>query len=156
MEQSLSANQVPPYTENRPLELTPALSADGKFSGIVQQGVCGETLVFGNLVYLKASDSRWWKTLASAVATSGDVKIGICVLAGNAADTTKILLFGNVRADSLFPSLTISAPVYISATAGLITNTAPTTTDYVIRKIGFGNTADELFFNPSNDYYTHV
>jgi hypothetical protein len=68
----------------------------------------------------------------------------------------EILLFGKIRADALFPSMTVGAPVYLSAaTAGVVTSTAPTgTTDFVVRKVGFANTADELFWNPSNDYIT--
>lgn len=143
--------------ENVTILLDSALSADGKWSGIGEAGgILGETCVFGSLVYFKTSDSRWWKTSASAVATSGGVLVGMCLVAGNAADPTTILFYGKIRADSLFPTLTIGAPVYISATAGEITNTQPSTTDYVIRVIGQGKTADELFFNPSQDYITHT
>lgn len=131
--------------------------ADGAYSGISVAGTAGATLAFGDIVYLAAADSRWELADASAASTSGDVKIGICVLAAAAdGDATIILLYGNVRADTAFPSFTISAPVYISETAGDVTNTAPTTTDSVTRRIGFGNTADELFFCPSNDYITHT
>lgn len=32
----------------------------------------------------------------------------------------------------------------------------PTTTDVVIRTLGFALTADEIYFNPSADFITHV
>jgi len=150
-------NETFTFQENTSLELDAALSADGKYCGITETGVAGAALAFGELVYLAAADSRWEKTDANAAATAGDVKIGICVLAAAGdGSATKILLWGKIRADSLFPTLTISAPVYIGETAGTIVVTQPTTADVVIRKIGFGNTADELFFCPSTDYITHV
>lgn len=142
--------------ENVGIVLDAALSADGKYSGIVEAGTAGAALAFGEICYLQTSDSRWELARGNAASTSAN-KLAICVLAAAAdGDPTLMLLFGKVRADSKFPALTVGAPVYISAaTAGLITSTAPTgTTDFVVRKIGFGNTADELFFQPSNDYIT--
>lgn len=143
--------------ENAGLVIDTALSADGKYSGIIENGTAGAALAFGDLVYLAAADSRWELTDANADATAGAVKLGICVLAaagdGNA---TKVLLWGKVRADTAFPALTISAPVYIGEVAGDIVVTQPSTADVIIRKIGFGNTADELFFCPSNDYIVHT
>ena len=130
--------------------------ADAEYSGIVEDGTAGAALSFGELVYLAVADSRWEKTKADAVATSAG-KLGMCVLAAASdGDPTKILLWGNIRADSQFPSLTVGAQTFIdAATAGVITNTAPSGTEnFVVRVIGFGNTADELFFCPSPDYYT--
>ena len=134
-----------------------SLSADERYSGVTVPGTAGATLAFGDCVYLAAADSRWELTDSSAASTSGDVKIGICVLAAAAdGDPTTILLWGKVRADTAFPAFTISAPVHISETAGDLVVAAPTTTDSVTRRVGFANTADELFFCPSNDYYTHT
>lgn len=142
--------------ETGQIVLDPALSANGKWSGIMEAGTAGAALAFGDLVYLAVADSRWELADASAASTSGLVKIGICVLAAAAdGDPTNILLWGKVRA-AVFPSMTVSAPQYISETAGDITGTQPTTTDAVIRTIGFANTSAELFFCPSSDYMTHV
>lgn len=133
------------------------LSADGAWSGIhAEAGVLGETVSFGQVCYFKAADSRWWLADASSVTTSGDVRVGVCVVAGNAASATTILFVGNIRADTLFPTFTISGPLHISETAGAMTQTAPTTTDSVTRRIGFAHTADAADINVSNDYYTHV
>lgn len=131
--------------------------ADGEFSGISITGTAGATLAFGDLVYLAAADSRWELADASSVTTAGDVKLGICVLAAAAdGDPTEILRFGNIRANAAFPAMTISAPMFVSETAGDITGTKPTTTDSVTRCVGHANTADELEFNPDGFYITHV
>lgn len=138
--------------ENVSILLDAALSADGKWSGICESGVIGDTTVlFGELLYFKAADSRWWRTDADAKATSGPVKLGVCVVAGTAGDTRTIMLKGKINAASLYPALTIGAPVYIGATAGNIQVATPTSG--FVRVVGYANTADELFFNPSNEYY---
>lgn len=146
--------------ENAAIALDPAGSADGKFTGITIAGTAGATLAFGDLIYLDPTDSRW--ELADANAASGadgDARgiLGICVLAAASdGSATTILLNGVVRADTAFPALTINAPVYVSETAGDIVVTKPTTTDVVIRSLGFALTADEIYFNPSSDYITHT
>jgi len=140
--------------------LDPALSADGKYSGIVEGGTAGATLAFGDLCYLDPTDSRWELCDANAAAgADGDSRgrLGICVLAAASdGSATKMLLWGKVRADTAFPAMTVNNPLYVSETAGDITGTQPTTTDVVIRVVGFANTADELFFCPSSDYITHT
>ena len=142
--------------ENIPLTLDAALSADGKWSGICEAGTAGAALAFGDLVYLAVADSRWELTDANAAATSVG-KIGICTLAAAGdGSATQVLLWGKIRADANFPTLTIGAPVYMAETAGDIVVAQPTTADVIIRVIGFANTADELFFCPSNDYITHI
>lgn len=143
--------------ENTSIALDPAGSADGKYSGITVAGTAGTTLVFGDLVYLAAADSRWELADADSVTTSGDVMLGIVVLAAAAdADPTTILLQGIIRADSVFPALTISAQVYASTTTGDIQVAQPSGTDDVIRVLGRALTADEIYFNPSEDYITHI
>lgn len=64
------------------LQLDPALSADGTWSGITETGTAGATLAFGQLCYFQASDSRW--ELADANLSAGyDKKLGICILAAS-------------------------------------------------------------------------
>lgn len=140
--------------------LDPALSADGRYTGIVRAGTAGATLAFGDLVYLDPTDSRWELADANAAAgADGDSRgiLGICVqaAAGDGSATT-ILLNGVVRADAAFPTMTVNNPMYVSETAGDITGTQPVTTDVVIRVVGFALTADELYFNPDSHYITHT
>lgn len=157
---SISSPFSPPgdiqLLENVSILLDAVLSADGKWSGIGVAGTLGETVAFGEIVYFKAADSKWWLADADADSTAGAVRVACCVVAGAADAATTLLLFGKVRADAKFPTMTIGAPVYISTTTGAIQTAQPSGTDDVIRIIGYGNTADELFFNPSNDYMTHT
>lgn len=140
--------------ENYGIALDSALSADGKYSGLVTAGATAG-LTFGTLCYYDVINERWAVADANS-ATTYDKKLGICVLTVSGGNPTKILLLGNVRADAIFPTLTIGAPVYMSEVAGEIVVTQPTTANVCIRKIGFANTDHELYFNPSNDYIVHI
>lgn len=138
--------------EGASIELDAAGSADGAWSGISRVGTAGATLAFGDLIYLDPTDSRWELADAnSASGADGDARgiIGICVLAAASdGSVTRILLQGVVRADAVFPSLTINGPIYVSETAGDITQTSPTTEDNVVRILGAAWTADEIHFAP--------
>lgn len=145
--------------ENTSVALDPAGSADGKYTGITIAAVAGYTQSFGDLVYLDPTDSRWEACDAnSAQGADGDSRgiIGIVVSAGTDGSACIILLQGVIRADAKFPTFTINNPIYVSETAGAVTQTQPSTTDVVIRVVGFGITADEMYFNPSGDYITHT
>jgi hypothetical protein len=74
-----------------------------------------------------------------------------------AGDTsvTKILKYGKVRS-AKFPALTIGSAVYLSDTAGELVVAQPSTTNFAIRKVGEAITAEDLFFNPSEDYIIHI
>lgn len=78
------------------------------------------------------------------------------VVAGTDGTACTILLNGAIRADANFPTFTVNNPIYVSETAGDVTQTQPTTTDVVIRVLGAALTADSMIFNPSYDYITHT
>lgn len=142
--------------ENTSIDLDPAGSADGKYSGVCITGTAGAALAFGDLIYLAAADSRWELADADA-ATTADRMLGMCVLAAGAdGNATKVLLMGQIRADANFPALTIGSAVYVGETAGAIQVAIPTGADAVIRRVGYALTADEIYFNPSMDSQTVV
>jgi len=145
--------------ENAAIVHDNALSADGKYTGEIINGTAGATLAFGDLVYLDPTDSRWELADANVItAADGDCRgiLAICVLAAaNDGSATKLLLRGMVRADAVFPTFTVNAQVYVSETAGDVTETQPTTADVAIRVVGFGFDGNTLYFCPSNDYITH-
>lgn len=133
-------------------------SADGKFSGFIIAGTAGATLAFGDLIMKDAATSKWRLVdISTAAGSAGDARglLGMCVLAASADAATKVLLHGMIRADARFPTLTVGSAAY-ATTAGAITLTQPSTADHIIRIVGFAHTADEIYFNPSSDYITHV
>lgn len=82
-------------------------------------------------------------------------QLGICVLASTDTNPTEILLYGKVRS-AAFPAFTVGSPVYLDDTAGDLTVTQPSTTNFCIRIVGYALTAEDLLFNPSNDYIIHT
>lgn len=133
---------------------------NNSYSGLIINGVAGTSLVFGNLIYLDSTSSRWKLTDGNNIFNEeGDSTgiVGICISNNKInGDAIVILLNGIIRADSIFPTLTINSPVYISETPGYITVTQPSTANVIIRVIGFGLSSNLLYFNPSNDYVTHI
>ena len=144
-------------SENASLRLDPAGSADGKYTGITFIGNAGETVAFGDVVYLLAADSEWYLADATDVTKSGTKAIAICVSSGTNGNPVTLMTHGIIRADAGFPALTIGAPVYISltgTTTNTVTVTAPSATDEVVQIVGYALTANEMLFNPSPDHIT--
>ena len=138
-------------SENVGIVLDAVLSADGKYSGIVEAGTSAAALAFGELCYRVTATGKWALAKFDAAATCTN-ELGICVLAAAGADAaTTMLLFGKVRADALYDTFTVGAPLYGSAaTAGKIVSTAPTgTVDFVVLQVGKAEDANTIFFNPS-------
>jgi hypothetical protein len=130
------------------------------YSGLTINGVAGVSLGFGNLIYLDPSLSRWKLIDANSnTSEAGDATgiIGFCVSNNKSiGDSIVILLNGVIRADSIFPSLIVNNPLYISESPGYITATQPSTANVIIRIIGFSLGTNLVYFNPSNDYVTHI
>lgn len=146
-----SEGQVDPVFLRKQLEPQPA---NGGYDGIIEAGTAGTVLAFGELCYLNNNDSRW--ELADANdGDSYDKKLGICVLPADADGyPTKMLLMGKVRADNAFPTLIVGGAVYMSETTGAISSSKPTTTGAAHRVIGYGDTADQLYFQPDGRFHT--
>jgi hypothetical protein len=49
-------------------------------------------------------------------------------------------------------SFTIGAPVYLSVNPGGLSSTQPTATGDIVRVVGYAIAADEIYFNPSQDW----
>ncbi len=141
--------------ENTSIALDPAGSADGKWTGITVTGVSDYSQAFGDLVYLKSSNSRWAAADADAD-TTADRMLAMVVVTGTSGNSCTLLLQGIIRADAKFPTMTIGSAMYVGETAGAIQVAIPTGADNVIRRVGYAMTADELYFNPSMDSQTTV
>lgn len=139
------------------IELDEELSEDEKWSGISIHGTAGATLAVGDICFLQTSDSKW--ELVDGILDGTDLgfklQLGICILAANEDAATKMLTYGKIRS-AAFPAFTVGAPVYLDDTAGDLVVAQPSTTNFAIRIVGYALTAEELMFNPSNDYIVHI
>lgn len=135
--------------------LDPALSADELFSGIYYAGVVGYTATQGDLVYLAAVDGRWELADADAEATAGPVWLGLIMESGkNDGDSCKIFLKGMARSAAFGDLTTNGAALYVSTTAGDITQTAPVGTADIVRVAGYVSDAsiDQIYFDPDQSW----
>jgi hypothetical protein len=100
------------------------------------------------------SSSKWLLTDADAIATAGGM-LAIALEAKNDTEAMNVALPCSFVRDDTW-NWTVGAKLYISETAGAISESIPTGADGVVRVIGFAVTADIIFFNPSQDCSTVV
>lgn len=123
------------------------LSTNNSYTGTYETAVVGEAVVFGDVLYLKFSDGKYWKAKADAYATTPCTRMALGTIAANASGD--LLIEGLVRFDTWSFA---AANVWLSAaTAGAITTTQPSTTGNQIQKIGVAFASNKLQFRPSFD-----
>jgi len=118
---------------------------DHSFKGLYRSDqTAGENLVFGEIVNYK-SDSKWWKTDANTM-TMCIGEIGLVLESISANATGEIGKIIDVRNDSW--SWTTGKMLYISETAGAMTDTMPTSSSNQIRKVAVALSATIISFAP--------
>jgi len=128
----------------------PSPSSDLSGSGSKVTATAGENLAFGEICYLK-SDGKLWKADASAV---GTMPVLFMAMATILADADGVFLKqGFARDDSW--TWTVGASLYASETAGEMTETAPSTLNSIIQKVGWAYSATKVFFEPV-DLLPHI
>jgi hypothetical protein len=129
--------------------LDPTPTADHTWNGKTETQTAGENLVIGDVCYFK-SDGKFWKCDADAEATSkGMIRMSTATIAAN--DTGVFLIDGYIR-DDTWNWAAIGEEVYISVTPGNPTETAPVGDADIKRILGHAQSADILYFNPSQAY----
>ena len=107
----------------------------------------------GDLYYFNSS-GNWAQADADAVASSGGCLLAIAL--GTASDTNGMLLRGiyTMDANAIDGSEATGDELYVSTTAGHVTNTAPSGNGDIVRIIGYclDGTNGQIWFNPSNDF----
>lgn len=124
--------------------LDPTPDSDHTFSGPSVSMTAGEDLAFPEVVYCK-SDGKMGKADADAAATAPVVAMASATIANNAAGV--FILPGSFVRDDTW-NWTIGGLIYLSTTAGELTQTAPSGTDDVVQIVGWAYTADVMFFYP--------
>lgn len=130
-----------------------AAIADEAASGIISIFTAGEDLVRGEVVYFKAGDSKMWKAVATAAATSRCVAMAAEDISADAVG--KFLLQGFLRDNGSFPAYTIGGALYTpeaeTSSQNVPEQAAPDTDGDFVQVLGWAVTADMVYFNPSND-----
>lgn len=114
---------------------------------IVIAGTAGETITKDQVVYLKASDGRWWLADADVAATAENVVLGIAQGAGSAAGaiSSGVLIQGLATFTAI--TLTANTKYYLSNTAGAFSSSAGTNEV----TLGESQTTTTFVFCPRND-----
>lgn len=121
---------------------------DGNVTGpSTRQFLTSFTSAVGDLVYMN-SDFKWAKADADGAAALYSNLLGIALEVGADGDYILVALPGSIVYSTNFPTFT-GVPVYMSATAGAVTETKPVLNLTGQRVVGYGIGADTLYFNPS-------
>lgn len=124
--------------------------ADDSYNGETISGRnCGENLTQWDTVRL-ANDSDPWHQ-ADANAAGEFPAIGISVAACTDTNAAVILVKGVVRNEG-WTGLTPGGAVYLSTTAGGLTQTAPSTSGDAVQIIGWALSDSEIYFDFSRPY----
>lgn len=139
---AIAGNQLITYAQALAL-----LTGGGTINQTILAGTAGETIAKDELVYLKASDGRWWKSDADDASTVENVILGIAQGAGTAGNaiTSGVLTYGLATLTAF--TVTANTKYFASNTAGGISTTAGTNQVTV----GYALTTSTLFFNPGFD-----
>jgi len=139
-----SVNMVPPVVDN---------TASGPYTASFNAGY---TSAIGDLVYLDSS-ATWQKADADASATTYSGMLGIALEVKTSGNALTVALPGSmIYASGIFSGLTVGGIVYMSATAGAYTQTAPVTTDSATRIVGYAIASNKIWFTPDMTYVVHT
>lgn len=116
----------------------------------------GYTTTQWDLVYLASADSRWELADADAAATSGQVLLALAAQGSITDGNALTVVFRGIVRNDGWTWTTPGAPLYVSTTAGAMTETAPSGTDDVVRVVGYVLSDDAIYFCPETDWITHT
>ena len=117
---------------------------DNEATGVVFSFIAGATLAIGDVVYIH-TDGEVAKADADAVTSMPAV--GICVSSGSDGSAVDVLVQGIMHDTSAFDTFTVGADIFVSATAGAVTATAPSGSGDTVQKVGVALHADMVYFN---------
>lgn len=124
-------------------------SADGPQCNTIN---AGEYITIMDCVYLK-SDGEWWKTSASGK-TTGAGMLALSLESKNNGQSMNVALPGCFIMNSSW-SWIVGGELYLSCTAGDLTQTAVSGTGNVVRIVGHATHSNRMFFNPEQTIIVH-
>ena len=128
---------------------TPLLAgADHTATGLTAQMLAGGAISAFDLVCIHTVTQEVVEADARALATTRVIGIAPAAISDTATGT--ILLHGFIRDDSW--NWTTGATLYLSETAGAMTETAPTTSGAFVKVVGIALEPDVVYINPDNSW----
>lgn len=137
-------------------EWTVEPGADDTAYGDTLAGIlAGDTIAQWDLVYLDATSGRWELADADALATAGNVLLGLALTSSTDGNALTVLLRGIVRNDG-WTWASAGLKLYPSTTGAALTVTAPSGTDDVVRPVADTLSDDCILFAPGQFWETHT
>jgi hypothetical protein len=128
---------------------TPLLAgADHTTTGLTAEMLAGGAISAFDVVCIHTTTQEVVEADASALATTRVIGIAPAAISDTATGT--ILLHGFIRDDSW--NWTTGATLYLSETAGAMTETAPTTSGAFVKVVGIALEPDVVYINPDNSW----
>ena len=126
-----------------------ALGTDDTYTGFLITGKnAGEAISQWDVVYFDATATEWLQADADA---AGEFPArGIAVAAGTDGNSLDVIVQGTVRNDAW--NWTVGGTIYLSDTAGGLTQTAPSTSGDAVQILGWAITADIIYVNCSGHW----
>lgn len=133
------------HTQNtdNTIEITEAPSSDHTATGMKCDFTAGENVAFGDVCYFK-SDGKMWKADADAESTSYCMALALETITADSSGS--FLLIGIARDDTW--DWTVGSPIYLSTTAGAMTQTPPSGSGDIVQILGIAIHADRIYFKP--------
>jgi hypothetical protein len=133
------------------IQVSAALGTDDTYDASLQiAGLnAGATIAQWEAVYIGSSSTY---LLADANGSGTYPAVGLAVAGYSSTNAAIVVCRGTVRNDAW--NWTPGGNIYLSVTAGALTQTAPSTTGDKVQVIGVALTADIMLVNPSVDYGT--
>ncbi len=126
-------------------ELDPVPDSDHDYDGNVVSLTVGENVALPDVLYMK-SDGKLWKADADAAATMPGFFIAVATISADASGD--IMVLGWPLRDDTW-TWTVGGLIYVSATAGAMTQTAPAGVGDQVQVIGIATHADRMIVFPS-------
>lgn len=106
---------------------------------VFRDGVAGETLTQGVLVYLKAADERFWLAHCETSSATADM-VGIALNAASAGQAVRVMTAGTITIGATVAVGTL----YLLSTSGLIMPHGDIATSDWISFLGSGSTTTKI------------
>jgi hypothetical protein len=120
-----------------------------KCTNIINTLTVGETVAIGDCLYIK-SDGYLWKADADAESTGR--ALFIALEAKNASQTCKVVTPFQIITNGSWSWGTVGGAIYVSTTAGGLTQTAPSGSTDVVVIMGFALSATQMILCPGYSY----
>lgn len=121
------------------------LSSDESYSGETSQVEIGETVSWGDVLYLK-NDGKYYKADADTGYTKVPGEV-MSLYSGAAASNQLVLKYGFARKNSW--SWTTGSKLYISKTAGGMIHTVYSSSGDIVQVVAYAKSSNIVYFNPN-------